>query len=179
MMRNQSLNNPRFPNTLYRNPDERVNPKYTFTVLLKDSTEKVVSSRIHLDKSTQKYYLLYENKYLKKSDSARKQKIYADETLNISRLVTIDKIKVVGVATDSCWLFKVLSGKINAYSEYAEITGIDATYVTAIQTVGGQIEPLIPERLESLISADEKAHKAFKRKQYYDAILRFNRANDD
>jgi hypothetical protein len=156
---------------------ERLNRKFTFTVLFRDSSTKTFNSQIHFDTSNQKYYLLHENRKLPKSDPARNQKIYADQTINVCRFVTIDKIRIEGVPTDSCWLFKVLSGKINAYSECSEISRIDATYTTAIQVAGDKIEPLMPEKLEQLISGDEKALKLFKRKLYYDAIDRFNRTN--
>jgi len=160
----------------YRNPNERANPKYHFTVLFKDGSSAEVSSKIYFDKQTNKYYLL-KDKEPRKSDSTSPSRIYANQTRNISRLFTVDKIKVEGIATDSCWLFKVLSGKINAYSEYSDIVGIDATYIVAYKTETGSIEPLIPEKLEPLISINEKAHKFFKRKDYYSAIERFNKAN--
>jgi hypothetical protein len=179
MMRNQSLNNAAYRPAYFLNSKDVYIPKHTFTVLLKDSSEKIVTSTIHFDQSTKRYYLILENKKVRKSDPEREQKIYAHETINITVPVTVDRPEIKGVATDSCWLFKVLSGKINAYSEYAELSPINSTPIAAIQTGSGELEAFSPERLESLISTDGGAHNAFKKKHYYVAIKRYNRRNDD
>ncbi len=39
----------------------------------------------------------------------------------------------------------------------------------------GNIQKLIPETLEPFIKYDEKAHKAFLKKDYYKAIEKYNR----
>jgi hypothetical protein len=55
-------------------------------------------------------------------------------------------VRMTGVAADSCWLFKVRSGKINSYSFLAEP---ETKYVIAIQK--GQDGPVIPLNSKNLL----------------------------
>ncbi len=91
------------------------NLKYKFKVTFKDGSVKEVKSKIYPDTVKHANYLLFEDKTLPKTDSNRRQKIYAKQTLNISRSGFGDA-EITGIATDSCWRFQVVSGKINAYS---------------------------------------------------------------
>ncbi|MGZ3752958.1 MAG: hypothetical protein ACXVA2_03080 [Mucilaginibacter sp.] len=153
------------------------NNKYKFTVKLKDGTVKEVKSKIYPDTVKHANYLLFEDKSLPKSDSNRHQKIYANQTLSISRPLFEEKL-LTGIATDSCWLFKVVTGKINAYSYLSEIDMVDGFTLVGFQTGdNANIQKLTPEALEPIIKNDEKAYKAFLKKDYYKAIEKFNKDN--
>lgn len=135
------------------------NGKYNFTVIMKDNSTRQVHSKIYADSLRNRGYVV---------DAETQQKIYANQTKRINRE------GVIGIATDSCWLFKVVSGQLNAYSQLSETTGINSFYITAIQVGDGEIQSFTPELLESIINADPKAKKAFLKKDYYKAIEKYN-----
>lgn len=151
------------------------NYEHKYRIVMKDGTESVVESKIYTDEKLRKSYLLKINKDLPKEDSSRKERIYVDETLSIRRSDVKDKNKMItGIATDSCWQFKLVSGHISAYSFLSENYGLTTEYLAFFQVQNGPIEPLTHENLEAVIKDDEKAYKVFKRKNYYKAILLYN-----
>lgn len=133
--------------------DMTYNFKYTFTVTMADGTTKEVNSRIYTDTSAHKNYLLYVDKSLPKTDSNRNQKIFPKQTKEISRNLALisGNIKKAdfatppryykGVAKDSCWMFKVISGPISAYSFLSEEEGnmFNPSTVISIQLNDGEI----------------------------------------
>ncbi|RYY35963.1 MAG: hypothetical protein EOP46_08170 [Sphingobacteriaceae bacterium] len=151
------------------------NPKYTFTVKLKDSTVKEVKSIIYADTSLHKSYLLLVDKSFKKSDPKRETKIYVDQTLSISRETPSREI-VTGSPTDSCWLFKVVEGPVKAYSFLAGNTSFYDQYsIVGIQKGNDPIEPFKPENLKKMIAADPKATEQFNKKHYLKALKTYNK----
>ncbi|MDB5137815.1 MAG: hypothetical protein JWP37_4418 [Mucilaginibacter sp.] len=153
-----------------------VNEKYIFTVAFKDGSSRVIESKIYPDTTAHSNYLLMINKNVPKKDPAREQKIYPKETLKISRADDSGQ-EIIGNANDTCWLFKVMTGKINAYSYVSETEGINTFYLSAFQTGDGVVQKLTPEALEPILKSDEKAYKAFLKKDYYTAIKRYNKDN--
>jgi len=152
------------------------NYKYDFKVTMKDGTVKVVTSKIYADTTTHKSYLIFVNKDLKRSDPNRETRVYPSETVKISR-EQVDfekKFDVEGVPTDSCWLFKVMKGKINAYSHLSEVVDLNEAYLRAFQTGDGPIQKLDSAALAPLVKEDPKAFKAFEKKNYYKAIDKYN-----
>lgn len=160
-------------NRNYYKSETLSNPKYEFTVLLKDSTEQTVRSRIYTDTVAHTSYLVLENKALPKDAPNRQKKIFPSETLCVSRTDRSKGTFVQGFPTDSCWLFKVESGKISIYSFLSE-TLITTDYISALQVGDGPIEPLSEARLREILKGDEKALKALEKKNYYKAIQKFN-----
>ena len=158
------------------------NVKYNFKVTMKDSSKQEVSSKIYLDTTLHKNYLILENKKLAKSDSLRKRRIYPGQTLNISRDVVggfyNTRSAITGMANDSCWLFKVISGSsINVYSFLSVGEGGDFEPVTvaAIQQNNGPIVKVNPKSLEAMITGDDDAVKALINKNYLKAIKIYNK----
>lgn len=137
------------------------NNRYSFTVTLKDNSTREVRSKIYADSLRNRTYLL---------DPATQQKIYCGQTKSIIR----NDNGVSGIATDSCWLFKVVSGQINAYSQLSETGGLNSYYIMAIQQGNGEVRSFTPDLLGSIIRNDAKAEKAYLKKDYYKAIERFN-----
>lgn len=165
-----SMNNAHMYRTQYL-----VNNKYEFTVRLKDSSERLVRSRIHSDTVAKVNYLEYDNKALSKTDPARKERILPTATLSIRRYDRYSGTFVEGMATDSCWLFKIEGGRIAIYSPLSELS-ITSDYISAIQLGSGPIEPLTEARLREMIAGNEKALRALDKKDYYKAIRKFNEA---
>jgi hypothetical protein len=161
------------------NVDYLSNPSYIFKVMMKDSSVLEIDSKIHVDTIKRMSYLVYKNKTLKRSDTNRVKKIYANQTLKISRPNDMDyRMKTIeGFATDSCWLFKVIIGKINVYSHLSETINLDNNYIMAIQAGNGLVQKRDSATLATFIQGNVKAMKALKKKDYYIAIYRFN--NDD
>lgn len=145
-----------------------------YSVVLKDSTQMQLLSKIYLD-STGRTYLKYEAKTSENSNLLIDKKLYCNNTLNILRLETKRKASVEGIVTDSCWLFKVLKGKINIYSFIPDLN-VNSSYIKAIQIGDGNIESLNEQRLRILMEGNLRALNALDKKDYYKAIYRYNRS---
>jgi hypothetical protein len=163
--------------------------EYNYLVKMKDGTEKTVKSYIYIDTTVHKSYLLFVDKSVPKTDTVhRKQKIYVDQTVSIGRIYTVVDtsqnnvtLHFTGMATDSCWLFDALPGKISLYSfvsEFGESAIFDASTVAAIQYDKGPIVHLNTDELKRFIAADEKAMKLFDKKYYLAAIEKFNKDSE-
>ena len=152
------------------------NPEYAFEVVLKDSTKKQVYSMLYNDTTLHKNYLLVVNKKYPKSDTAHRfQKIYPDQTLQISRLDYYDKA-IKGVANDSCWLFKTISGPITAYSYLSEQSGpnFNPGTIVCIQLNDGPIVKYNEDNLKQMVGDDADALENIQKKNYYKAIKKYN-----
>ncbi|AYL95049.1 hypothetical protein [Mucilaginibacter celer] len=172
-----------------RGGDITYNFKYTFTVTMADGTTKEVNSKIYVDTSLHKNYLLFVDKSLPKTDSNRNQKIFPEQTKEISRNVALisGNIKKAdfatppryyrGIAKDSCWMFKVISGSINAYSFLSEEDGqmFNPSTIVAIQLNDGAIVKFNEENLKQMVGDDIDALEIIQRKNYMRAIKKFNR----
>jgi hypothetical protein len=95
------------------------------------------------------------------------------ETKSVSR-VTMEGVKIPGVPTDSCWLFKTYTGKINVYSFLAEL---GTAYAIAIQDgADGVIKPLTKENLLEMVEYDNpKVHELIEKGDLIDAIRLYNK----
>jgi hypothetical protein len=182
MMKNQAFQNAQFWNRsnmhMFR-ARYLVNPKYEYIVTLKDSGDLYVKSKIHVgtDSSDNRAFLIFVDKNLPRSDSNRTRKIYCNETVRILRLDSRTGDPIRGIATDSCWLFKVVTGKISAYSSLSEVENISSEYLAAIKVENGPIEPLNPDKLGPVLINNAKAYNAFVKKNYLLAIKIYN-SND-
>jgi len=166
------------------------NFKHTFFATMKDGSRKEINSRILTDETTHKTYLLYVDKSLPKSDSNRNQKIYPDQTVSIERgLGVISNPRSAfqntepekffkGIAKDSCWMFKVVSGDINVYSFLSEETGqyfYEGTIVGIQLHDDGPIVKCTEENLKQMVGNDIDALENIQRKNYFKAIKKYNR----
>jgi len=157
----------------YYGMDYQINKEYKFKVMMKDSSVKEIKSKIYVDTTTHKSYLMFIDKSVVNiSDPQRYKKVYCNQTLSITRSEGI--INFTGNATDSCWLFRVLRGKINAYSPLSEIENIDSSYLRAFQVGNGSIQKLDSAALAPVIKDDDKAYKAFMKKDFYKAIRKYD-----
>ena len=143
-----------------------------YSVVLKDSTEINILSKIYVD-STRRTYIIYSEKASATSDLMVDKKLYSRNTLNITRLKSKTKVAVQGRATDSCWLFKVMEGKINVYSFLPDVIN-NAQYFKAMQINNGAIEPFNEQKLRALMEGNLKALNFLDKKDYYKAINRYN-----
>lgn len=180
MMANNSLqriNSMPFRYGGFYNSEGLLNLKYEYVIILKDSSLNRITSRIFMDTSSKKSYLVYIDKDRAKSDSSRNQKVYCTETVRIFRDDNKNLIRINGISTDSCWLFKVVEGKISAYSPLSEVDEIDSRYITAFQIDDGPVISVNSVLLEQALLEDKNAMSVFKKKDYYSAIIRYNRHN--
>lgn len=153
------------------------NSKYTFMLIMKDNSQLEVDSKIYTDTATHKSYVIYIDKKFKRSDPNRDRKIYADQTLKISRTGITEEqttYTVTGMPTDSCWLFLVGSGKINVYSHLSQTVDLNNLYLRAFQVGSGPVQKIDSASLFSVIKDNPKAVKAFNKKDYYTAIEKYN-----
>jgi hypothetical protein len=145
--------------------NDQVNLKYKFSVVMKDSSVKEVKSKIYADTAKHKNYLL-----LKEKDT--ETKIYCDQTLSITRSSGI--VNYIGMATDSCWLFRTIRGRVSAYSHVSEIYNITSEYLRAFQVGNGPIQKLDSASLAAVLKDDPKALKAVTKNDYYKAIVKYD-----
>ena len=161
--------------------DAVINEKYAFQVTFKDSSKKMVYSKIFVDTARKKTYFLVVDKNVPKSDKEhREQKIYVDQTAAITRIVSSDALNpttyITGFAGDSCWMFRAIKGPITAYSYLSEGDKF-AFYpfaVVAIQLNNGPLIKLNKENLVKMVAKDIEAFRLAKYKNYLEAITKYN-----
>jgi hypothetical protein len=188
---NQQMNTMMQTNAL-RNSGAFYNQKYTFLVTMKDGTEKEVKSSIYSDTIINKNYLLLEDKSFKKADTNRFKKIYPSQTVNIRRDISVSGASLLsrsnmkappaeyytGVAKDSCWMFKVISGPISVYSFLSEEDGqnFDPSSIVGIQLNDGPVISFTVDHLKEMIGQDDvNALEIIQHDDYLRAIKRYNR----
>lgn len=95
----------------------------------------------------------------------------ADTKLVVTILYRTNE-RMEGIPADSCWLFKIVKGPINAYSPFAE----KDAHLIAIQKEGGPIVPLNKENLFELVgTTDPKINKLIEKEDFQKAITTFNK----
>ncbi|MBB5637618.1 hypothetical protein HDE68_003533 [Pedobacter cryoconitis] len=157
------------------------NGQYPFEVTLKkDSSKITVHSKIYNDTVLHKTYLLAIDKKFPKSDSRRQQKIYPDQTISISRpeirKAFTRAVHINGVPTDSCWMFKMITGPISAYSFLSDSEpNFNPATIVAIQLNDGPIVKLNEENLEAIVGRDKDALEIVKKNRFYSAIRKYNK----
>jgi hypothetical protein len=160
-----------------------VSMKYVFRVTMKDSTVKDVYSKIFTDTAKHKCYLYYIDKKLLKTDpSHAAHYIYPNQTICITRVFVNennDSVKVYGAAMDSCWMFKTIKGRINAYSYLSEVgQDFDVYTIVGIQLgFDNPVQNFNDRNLQKMIADDRKAMKLLDDDDYYGAIEKFNDDN--
>ena len=162
------------------NPFSRdYNYEYRYVIIMADSSKKQVYSKIYLDTAKHKNYLLFVDKSLPETDSNRTRKIYPGETRSIERSGVMEDKWYKGMPKDTCWMFKVISGSINAYSFLSEADNSKYTPGTlvSIQKNDGPILKLNEENLLPMISndSDPDIQEYIQEKNYYKAIKKYNR----
>ena len=148
-----------------------------YEVTFKDSSVKKVISFLYNDTIQHKNYLLFVDKKFPKSDSAHRfQKIYSNQTLYVSVVLDLtSNQEIFGVPTDSCWSFKTLTGPISVYSKTYEMP--DDFNTSTILSIQLNDEPSVKytvENLKQMVGNDLKALKEIEKKNYYDAIIKYN-----
>lgn len=139
-----------------------ISAKYEFKAILKNGEQKVFKSRINLEDTI--HSLTYKEDGIKK-------KLTPKETVEIFRYSFSGK-KIAGIPTDSCWLFKVLEGKINGYSFLSEES---TTYLSAFQEEDGEILPLTKDNVMFYVGDDPRRIKWIEKGNYVKAILDYNK----
>ena len=147
---------------------------YKFALLLKDSTELNIQSKVYFDTVTNKNYLVYISRNQK--DKNRRKIVYPDQTVLIEQYFL--GRYTVGIPTDSCWLFRVVTGKINAFAIYPDERMLKSAHLKAIQIEDGPIEPIDSEKLKSVFINNEKALEALRQNDLLKAIKRYNATFD-
>lgn len=140
-----------------------VSRKYEFTVVLQNDSSFTVKTKI--DIKAEKHLLVVKKK-------KEKWEITPDQTREISRLTYPANTRLVGIPSDSCWLFQSIQGRISAYSYLAEL---NSEYLVAVRKYNGPIVKLTPDALKEMLEDHEKALKHWGKKQYKQAIEAYNR----
>ncbi len=173
MSYDMSLNKMIHASNWFANFDDLSNNEYDFTIKLKDTVIKA-HSRIYVDAPLHKAFLVYEDLSVSKKDPRRKLKVYPDQTTIVSRVEPTTNQVVTGMPTDSCWLFKVVSGKINLYSQLSQTKGLSTQYIKAYQIGEGPVMKLDSTALSQLVKSDQKAYDLVGKNDFYKAVIKYN-----
>ena len=149
----------------------------TYMITFKDSSVKKVVSWMYTDTILHKNFLVLIDKKFPKSDSVhRTQRIYSDQTNFISTIADhLSNREIYGIPTDSCWMFKVMSGPINVYSRYFNEFEYDFhNAVIAIQLNDGPIVKYSVDALKQMVGQNADALAYIEKKNYYKAIKKYN-----
>lgn len=110
--------NPRHPT---KRPIDYASRRFDFRVYLKDSTVKEIKATI--GGLNGRYYLEQEadtwKDMIQPGTSTFVGLTHPGNTIKIERIISVDSA-LVGIANDTCWLFKVAAGRINLYSVLAQ-----------------------------------------------------------
>jgi hypothetical protein len=140
-----------------------VSNKYTFTVVL--DADSALQSKTRINIKSKKHTI-----QVKAANG--KLSLTPANTREIYR-ITLSGKKLSGLPADSCWLFKSVTGKINAYSYLAEE---GYTYVIAIQDGDdGPILPLTKNNLLAIMDDDPKIFKLIEKKKLLTALEAYNK----
>ena len=139
-----------------------ISAKYEFHIILKNDSTVIERTRINLSKD--------EDNSLTVKHKGSKHEVFPKDTKFIFRM-TLEGKQIVGIPSDSCWLFKSVLGKINGYSFLAE-EGIE--HIIAIQEGSGPIVPLTKENLLPMVATNPKALKLAQKDKLHRAITTFN-----
>ena len=142
--------------------------KYKFTVVLKNDSTFTAKTLIDYDENDKNSITV--------KIKGDKEVFYPVDTKSISR-TTFEGQLLIGIAADSCWLFKAMSGKINMYSPLAE-TGV--SYISAIQHGdNGPIVPLTKENLLIIVgNENEKLNQLIEKRKLIKAVEYYNAAKN-
>src|SRR5690606_1290221 len=143
-----------------------ISQKYEFTVVLTNEEELTFKAAIKLNDS------IHSLTYKKRGE---KRVITPQETREVFRL-TRDGKRITGIPTDSCWLFKVVEGRINGYSYLASES---AEYLSAFQVGDGEILSLTKENLLPIVKDDPKRVKWVEKGRLGKAIVHYNKTEID
>jgi hypothetical protein len=159
-----------------------------YTVTFKDTSTKKVVSYMYSDTVLHKDFLVFVDKKFKRSDSLhRYQKIYPEQTNYISTIVNNSSgQEAYGVATDSCWMFKVIDGPLTVYAKSLDFLNttvimfvadneFNPSEIVGIQLNSGPIEKYTKENLIKMVGQDADALQYIERKKYYKAVKSYNR----
>jgi hypothetical protein len=174
---NRQFMNTQFNNFMMSSMNHAYRPttvqKHSFKVVFTDSSTITVFGKIKSDSSLQ--YLLWEDKSVKRKDDARFKKIYPAQTQYIIRADN-GSSEYTGNASDSCWLFKAIEGKITGYSPVAD-GELTTAFIWYIQKDNGTLVEMNKDNLESMVKDNEKALELFEKKKYEKAIRKYNKEN--
>jgi hypothetical protein len=105
-------------------------------------------------------------------NNGQQQIVRPPDTKSISR--TTDKGTVlIGIPADTCWLFKVVVGKLHLYTDRAEE---NLHFAVAFQEGEGPLLPLTKKGLMPYMKHDEKLVNLLNRGRFVKAILKYNNA---
>ncbi len=159
---------PQYYNYYGSSSGQVIRPKHKFYVEMKDGRQLLVHNIMNYYDSIAKLELKT------KSDSTII--IKPSDTKLIVTMVYRTNERLEGIPADSCWLFKIVKGKINGYSPFAE----KDDFVIAIQKGDeGKIVPLNPSNLIEMVGTDDpKINKLVEKKKLVNAIRTFNKSQD-
>jgi hypothetical protein len=151
------------------------NHKLEYTVIKKDGTGVKVKSMIHTAEDG-RHFLAIKDKSNALADSANR--IYVSETNTITFFDNSSEKNLTGIATDSCWLFKIISGKLSLYSCYPPALYLSNDQIIAFQVNDELIQNFDPDKLRSVLVGNVKAMEIFDKKNkdnnYIRAVQKFN-----
>ena len=96
-------------------------------------------------------------------------------TKYISKLGEENEELMQGLPADSCWMFKSVSGKVNAYSFLPEQYEVHLGYLKWLQKEDGPFEKVDEATMRELFKDDTEALAMLDKKKYFEALKRYNK----
>lgn len=146
--------------------------KHHFTVAFTDGRDTALYTKLEMDSASA--YLVMEDKSVGKKDPGRFIKIYPSQTKYISHVDPTTGKDYVGQAHDSCWLFRVITGKMSAYTNLAEIS-VEDKFIRYVQLEDGVLLAVADPEAVKLFAGNDRAQELFVSKDYNRAVKRFNK----
>lgn len=108
--------------------------------------------------------------YIYYKENKRKVKVYPSQTTKL--VFESQNSRYTGIPKDTCWFFKIYSGKINGFSYFPEVS---EGYVVAIQNgINGEIVPLTKAAVLVMVAGHEKATALANKEKLWKAIKAYN-----
>jgi hypothetical protein len=137
--------------------------RYVYTVFLHDGAKLEVNSNIFKDLEGGKHFLYH-------TDEKGLRKIVPSESTRITRVDSETMETVEGKPFGDVWLFKVIQGKMNAFTTFLD----GKMNITHIQTGDGSLLEVPSPAAEAAIKTHEAAYSAYLSKDYLTAVKLYN-----
>jgi hypothetical protein len=157
--------------------------QYDFHVLMRDSSQKEISSAIYTNRINHKRFIIMIDSAFGELDTNRYKPLYPSQTLSVIRSY-IDRYRLTdenapikhmyGAPNDTCWMFNVQSGAISLYASLCNID-YEIKNIVGIQLNDSPIIAFNQENLKKIILQDKESIKEFDKKRWFRAIDVYNK----
>lgn len=141
---------------------DKTSKKLSYSIVLKDSTKIVASGKIGDHKGN--FFLYVDNETMTRS-------IRPNETLSVTYMPK-KGVPLVGIPTDSCWVFKMIEGPVNLYSVTPQ--ELDQFVIYIQQGNDGAMMKATKGNFRKLLKNDQSIQVDINTNQFRSAVKKHN-----